>query len=435
MVGNFDCGQMPILSRKRFSAIYFPLVLQLLAVQGSLPCAWSLRGQKVLPLKKGFLETLMLHFYPKLLNSRFRCPRAKKDLVDFHTCKRTSSSELLTSPKWDTWKRLIGVYPIIHSLMQLMIDHSYCEAIGTSIRASNRGSQFYTPTFIGELKNLSDRLTAAPQVDKTASWISKKMTKPSLDTLGSWLEGSFSKLIIGEGEESVELQATDTSKPPKSAYGPFSHYSTISSTATSAIPSRTSTPYLPPVPSGTPPVPFVPTSHGPVDRAASAMDHLRPERHRASPVQRVASASAATTTFSQASAMSQSANDAGSQEVSWWGQDRNGPTPTATTFHKVDEGESEGNFISFMDNISVGPAKTVSKTKNYSPREMELDGEDEDLGFGNSSTKKVQEAATPANAEDAKKTEDKSKEEPKKPGKSGHSLNSLLLHGNFRFQR
>ena len=323
------------------------------------------------------------------------------------------------------WKSLIGtcsnlLYNVLSPFQFFLL--RYCEAIGTSIRSSGRGSQFYTPTFIGELKNLSDRLTAAPQVDKTASWISKKMTKPSLDTIGNWLEGRFSKLIIGEGEETAEAIESDQAQAATSAYGPFSHYSTISSTAPSAQPSRSSTPYIPTESNNTTTsTPFVPSimSYAPVDRAASAMDHLRPEMHRASPVQRVASASATTTTFSQSySSISNATESTESegQEVSWWGRnsrDQSGQTPTATTFHKVDANESGGNFISLMDDFSPGPTPMANK---YARNVVEEE-EEEDLGFGNASSKKkgLTSGTDSEGKSDETKTEEPKQEAPK-PG-------------------
>ncbi|KIJ44072.1 hypothetical protein M422DRAFT_47563 [Sphaerobolus stellatus SS14] len=329
----------------------------------------------------------------------------------------------------------------------------YCEAIGSSIRVSGRGSMFYTPTFIGELKNLSERLTAAPQADKTASWITKKMAKPSLDTLGGWLETRFSKLIIGEGEEGAE-DTNDVSQASKPTYGPFSHYSTISSTVPSATPSRSSTPYMPTsATSTTSTVPHVPTvaSYIPVDRASSAMDHLRPEMQRASPVQRVASANAATTTFSQAynpghyqpsAGVNQNTEDTNGegQYVSYWGsnsQDRSGPTPTATTFHNVDAKETEGNFISLMDDYSPGPTPMASRSNQTSRNVVEDEDDEEDLGFSNASSKRLKERLDEET--ESKGTEEKSKGETKqeltKPVLSPNLLSELKQQSSSWFSK
>ena len=272
-------------------------------------------------------------------------------------------------------------------------------------------------------------------MDKTASWITRKMAKPSLDTIGSWLEGRFSKLIVGDGEDSAEIAANEQSQPAKSAYGPFSHYSTISSTTTSASPSPSPSPYST---NATPTVSGLPFGHPPaqIDRASSAMDHLRSEARRASPVPRVASASAMTSTFAQTGTPasryrptlgvngvleSEGLNDTEGQEVPWWGsssQDRSGPTPTATTFHEVDEAESEGNFVSLMDDHSPGVTPMALKPFSQSQSQNSYDnGDEEDLGFGNSTSKKHK----PDTVASEKPKENEAKEEPKavpsQPGK------------------
>ncbi|KAF8522284.1 Sec23-binding domain of Sec16-domain-containing protein [Hysterangium stoloniferum] len=317
------------------------------------------------------------------------------------------------------------------------IANRYCEGIGSTIRASTRGSQFYTPTFVGELKNLSDRLTAAPQLDKTASWISRTMSKPSLDTIGSWLEGRFSKLIVGEGEDGAVSPANEPAQPSHQSYGPFSHYSAISSATSSAAPSRSSTPYGAGSLNPGVAAPFNALGSTPIDRAASAMDHLRPERHRASPVPRVASASAATTTFAQAynpishykpalgvvngTAENDNTTESEGQEVTWWGShssDNAGPTPTATTFHEVDERETEGNFISLMDEFSPGPTPMAAKS---SQSRVEDDEDLEDLGFSNTATKAKAESATSdteLSDKPTKEAKDEKKSEAAKPGKT-----------------
>ena len=260
------------------------------------------------------------------------------------------------------------------------------------------------------------------------------MAKPSLDTIGSWLEGRFSKLIVGEGEDNAEPPINDQYQPPTSTHGPFSHYSTISSAATSASPSPTPTPHAFSLTATASDMPFG-HAHVQMDRASSAMDHFRPEARRPSPVPRVASASAATTTFAQSYAPtsryrstlggvggvpeSDGLNDSEGQELSWWGSashDRSGPTPTAATFHKVDEAESGGNFVSLMDDFSSGITPIVPKSSQSQSRNDINDDDEEDLGFGNSTSKK-QKADTSVSASEPK---DKPKEEPKTaPSKPG----------------
>ncbi|OBZ75115.1 hypothetical protein A0H81_04209 [Grifola frondosa] len=115
----------------------------------------------------------------------------------------------------------------------VQLANRYCEAIGSCI---NRSSPYTNMTFIEQLKELTDRLIAAPQVDKSGSWIGSKMAKPSLDSIGNWLEGRFTKFIAGEGDTSSRHEDA-TAIHPHGFTGPFAHYSTISSTTTSAQPS------------------------------------------------------------------------------------------------------------------------------------------------------------------------------------------------------
>ncbi|KAG0707731.1 hypothetical protein DFH29DRAFT_994755 [Suillus ampliporus] len=113
-------------------------------------------------------------------------------------------------------------------------------------------------------------------MEKSGSWIGGKVNKPSLDSIGSWLEGRLTKFIAGEGDEPSPQPA-----PPKSqvsSLGPFSHFSEISSTTTSASPSP------PPgghrLPAEAVPRWQVSTSHAhvPIDRASSAMEYYHPTR-------------------------------------------------------------------------------------------------------------------------------------------------------------
>jgi COPII coat assembly protein SEC16 len=255
------------------------------------------------------------------------------------------------------------------------------------------------------------------------------MTKPSLDSTLTWLEGRFAKLITGDG---------DSSPPPteqtSGADGPFSHYSTISSATTSARsspqPSINNPNILPPRRSGSAMgVPPVPNSRIQIDRASSAMDYIRHKplsgELSVPPVPRVASASAATTTFAQSQSFGQvingyspsttfqssqdskelltptpdSVNGEGShQEVSWWGSsyatESSAATPTATAFLRVDESTfaaSSDGFISLMDDSSLSVVANAP-AKNDPPSRSEED--EEDLGFGNSASKRK---ATPPN--------------------------------------
>lgn len=326
----------------------------------------------------------------------------------------------------------------------------YCDAIAATVRGTNRGSPFFTLTFLEQLKELSDRLVAAPQLDKGGSWLTKKMAKPSLDSLGTWLGGRLTDFIAGEDQESTPSSEVTAEQAPQPSMGPFSHYSTISSATSSASPS--------PPPGATNPNrtasalsfrgPAAPNIH--VERASSAMDYLRPNANRVSPVPRIASANAATTTFSQAAnsryghapqhaaypsftqAAKQGAGDDATegQEVSmpWWGSsygEDTGATPTAASFVRAEEpAETDtGGFISLMDTPS--PAPSVAPSHNASRSASTLDDDEDDLGFGNS-RKKTRDDDEVKKAEASKPAETKpAAAEPAKPASGGGWISRL----------
>ncbi|KAG8901134.1 hypothetical protein FRB99_005550, partial [Tulasnella sp. 403] len=69
----------------------------------------------------------------------------------------------------------LQAYRLIHAfqlaeLGYISVASRYCEAIASALRLS-KASQYYTPTFQEQLKDLSDRLSGTPQLDKTGSWI------------------------------------------------------------------------------------------------------------------------------------------------------------------------------------------------------------------------------------------------------------------------
>jgi len=102
----------------------------------------------------------------------------------------------------------------------------------------------------------------------------------------------------------------------------------------------------------------------------------------------------------------------GNQETqdsgSWWSSFNStdsAPTPTATTFHHVENlRESGEGFISLMDDpaLSVTPNVTTSSRQEVESR---LDEEADDLGFGNSAHRRTRDAP-------AQMTEDNPPNEP-----------------------
>jgi hypothetical protein len=275
------------------------------------------------------------------------------------------------------------------------------------------------------------------------------MNKPSLDSIGGWLEGRLTKFIAGDGDTSpAPTQDSARGNEP----GVFTHYSAISSTTSSASPSPQPSqmnphtlPSAPPRRTGSAMAAHSNASpYVPIDRASSAMEYSRPDAHRSSPGPRIASANASTTTFAQAPSFGQAVSGYGAanghvssyssdtispkssldttdeegnqvQTGTWWGssynEDSSTATPTAATFVRVEDApvsSSSSGFISLMDDpsFSVSPSPPASRREQSSSYE----DENEDLGFGNSKKEKEE--------ENSKKAEEPAKAAaPERPGK------------------
>ncbi|KAG1875268.1 Sec23-binding domain of Sec16-domain-containing protein [Suillus tomentosus] len=324
----------------------------------------------------------------------------------------------------------------------------YCEAITA---AMTHPSHYLNSVLIEQLKGLANRLIGTPQMAKSGSWIGGKVNKPSLDSIGSWLEGRLTKFIAGEGDE--PLPPPVPSKSQVSSLGPFSHFSEISSTTTSASPSPPPGVMNPHSMSGIPPprrsgsAMAVSTSHShvPIDRASSAMDYYHSTRqpspappltaplHPPRPAYPYSAHGSGmnghsttngyapaygTEPLSRKPSLEMTAEEGSEQqqqETGWWSSLNNsdsGPTPTTATFHSVDHFQaSSDGFISLMDD----PALAVAPSPSMPTHQLQpsFEDEDEDLGFGNNANKRERPAgsgsseksATPV--EDVKKTEEK----------------------------
>ncbi|KAK2466902.1 hypothetical protein APHAL10511_001160 [Amanita phalloides] len=296
---------------------------------------------------------------------------------------------------------------------EMQLANRYCEAITAPL---GRPSPYFTPVLVEQLKGLIDRISGTSHVDKTSSWMGSKISKPSLDSIGGWLEGRIAKFVTGDVDSPTQTQ--DTRRMEERTFsGPFS-------TISSATPSARSSPQptsmdvtaIPPPRSGSAMAFSSQTTHVPVDRASSALDYYKPHVTSAP---RVASASAAVASFSHLpiplsdpngqpqidSATEPSTpkvtNDEINQnhEPAWWGgsnsfdySDNFTKTPTAASFVRVEDyavkTTSEG-FISLMDapTFSSTLSNTASETLSRPPLP---EGEDlEDLGFGNNKEKKI----------------------------------------------
>ena len=283
------------------------------------------------------------------------------------------------------------------------------------------------------------------------------MAKPSLDSIGNWLEGRFTKFIAGEGD-SPRPEESKGLEHQQSYSGPFANFSSISSTTTSAYPSpHQSVTDLTDVPPAAPPfrtgsaLANRPPSraHVQINRASSAMDYVRPfQQRRGSPIARVASANAAT--FADAPSYGQArpggpygngyapvqgfdhlrpeANSHGdvsghskppsSSAWGWGASESEVATPTASSFVNLDDQPSSLNtnsgFVSLMDdNMLSTPTVSMSYSSNPTPRASQqnfADEDDDELGLGNSSRKRKD---TPVNGDAGKGTPAAKEEKPK----------------------
>jgi hypothetical protein len=288
----------------------------------------------------------------------------------------------------------------------------YCEAIAACL---NRSQTLPHPALTEQLREITDRLVGAPHLDKTGSWIRGKMTRPSLDSLGNWLGGRLTEFVAG-GEDSPTSNGDITPHENKTFAGPFSHYSTITSTTNSKVPSPQPTPQ-----------PTIGNHHAPadaqnkmprrtgsaqavrlnpqvqIDRALSAMEY-RPTHRNSSPTPRIASANAATTQFFQSRSnysgypqanaangrLEDESSDGDLRASPWWGssststEDPSATTPTVTMFHG-DGSSSPSGFVSLMDAPPIPTSSVPSRSPSLATHDED---DDDDLGLGNSSNKR-----------------------------------------------
>ena len=316
-----------------------------------------------------------------------------------------------------------------YTVLLTRVDHRYCDAITATV---GRSSPYFTTSLLDHLKGLSDRITGVVNVDKSGSWMGAKLSKPSLDTIGGWLEGRFTKLVTGDVD--TPMVANDEAKAEDRSFsGPFSHYGAISSTTSSArsSPQPSMVNIMPPR-SGSA-MASSPAYHPQIDRASSAMDYVK---RKPSPAPRIASANPATSTFSYSPLVGQPLDSHGAPnghqssdmitprppinaqegggnadpEGAWWGSstydgNSTAKTPTASTFLRVDENilpsQSDG-FISLMDSDPYS-VTTYSPTKPVSKGSPTV-GDDEDLGFGNAKRSKSKDSNNKPDREESSHT-------------------------------
>lgn len=329
----------------------------------------------------------------------------------------------------------------ISHTIDLVIEYQcrYCEAITPCI---TKPSPYFNPTFIHQLRLLTERINGVAHPDKGASWIGAKISKPSLDTIGGWLEGRFTKLVTGDGDsESTEEESKKAAQ--QTFDGPFAHFSNISNAPSAraspqpTAPQYNPNPYAPPQRTSSAMAmgsSFLLNPSQPIDRASSAMDYPRENRHGGHPPNAAASSFtpyggyhpnhpnhsspvlglnttappqsqamgnrrdsrdfAATTNEgdSKASSESQELETPIQQHSSWWDYSSgNASTPTAATFMQVDEpvvpdSAASGKFISLMDTQQFGyqPKSASAPPPQQRHQHYDLEDDEDDLGFGNS---------------------------------------------------
>ncbi|GAO51778.1 hypothetical protein G7K_5871-t1 [Saitoella complicata NRRL Y-17804] len=91
----------------------------------------------------------------------------------------------------------------------------YCETIANYMKQT-KGSPYFHPVLINELRQLTERLVAAGDAgDQPGSWLGKKMARPKLDNLWGSLETSFNKFVAGDenGEKKAPKETDDGQSP------------------------------------------------------------------------------------------------------------------------------------------------------------------------------------------------------------------------------
>jgi len=279
----------------------------------------------------------------------------------------------------------------------------YCEAVTASLSQS---SSYTTPVLLEQLHGLQQRLTGVFHNEKSNSWIGSKISKPSFDSIGGWLEGRFTKLVTGDGDASN--QKPEFTQATNQHFGPFAHYSTISS----ATPSSRSSPQ--PTTSSIPPPrtssAMGPPSYAPVSvkRSLSAMAMRSKPPVQVVPTSPYFSSSQSSPTGYEANGYSpqtETARSSDDQETplagsTWWSSNANetSKTPTATSFMQVQgdivHANSDG-FISLMDNQTFAfesqpPSRQASRQASLLVTDNP-DDDNDNLGFGNPKPKPIPE--------------------------------------------
>ena len=361
----------------------------------------------------------------------------------------------------------------------------YCEAIAAALKGG-RMSRYYHHTLLAQVKELSDRIVGAPQVDAGGSWVSRKIQRPTMDGMWGALEGRFTKFIAGEDMDAgapAGSKAAAAKAPPTGAVGPFSHYSAITPDSMSTAVSRAQS--TADFHSGSSFTPAHFTGSQPSSRAGSAADfHTRessPHLSSMSEMTPLATSRDPYADWPQAQAQSDSSRgmtrspapyssdrssegayggpytshssanapwpgsssgengDAALQpaEEPYYGYQRHGAQPQF--FSNAGGGgelSEEGGFISTFDALG-GSTPQPTTQASYTPRQeqpAEEEDEEDDLGFGNASTQKAKKAkeaaAAAAGGDNSATAAEPSKESESKPQEEGELRRKRRCNAN-----
>lgn len=93
----------------------------------------------------------------------------------------------------------------------------YCEAIGSALKSSTRGSPYYHPLLVAALDDLSKRLSQSPQ-NSSSGWISKL----SADKVSGSVWSKFNKFVVGDDADGTQAAAAAQAEEA----GPFGRIGT-----------------------------------------------------------------------------------------------------------------------------------------------------------------------------------------------------------------
>ncbi|TYJ57016.1 hypothetical protein B9479_002295 [Cryptococcus floricola] len=283
----------------------------------------------------------------------------------------------------------------------------YCTAIEAGTKPLIKGApaqSLLSPAFRASLEDLLERLTGTPSVNPAKVLAGGERGKqPGIDKIGSWIEGRLSKFIAGEeGEETAPKPPTAGGK----SSGPFAHFSAVSPDLSGSV---TRNPSMADVPSHNATNGYLGVQ--PASRATSPASHavdnpqsqLYPSQSPYGVPQTLSRTSSPlatpnANTYSSAnnpsyggpySRQSQPPHDGSS--TAWDASPENleleSETPRA---YEVPQKYGEDDLYNPMAQHSSGTDSYTPPTSGPSKQQAshDLNDDDEDLGFGNSSLSK-----------------------------------------------